>query len=113
MATATEMAREAKHDISLLRLEFRGFADGFKSLDIRTMSERLAVLEEKVGRLEKVAEEVKHVPAILDRLNKLEEEKRESYKRVWQFFFLLGGVVLGVVGNLIAGALKPNGGQSK
>lgn len=113
MATPTETARQAQTDVSLLRQEFESFVDGYERLDVLAMSHRLAVLEAQMNRLERVAEEVKHIPAILDRLNKLEEEKRESYKRVWQFFFLLGGVVLGVVGNLIAGALKPNGGQPK
>jgi len=104
------MARQAQTDLSLLRLEFGLFKTDHQGLEIPGMRVRLVVLEEKLVRLEKAVEEVKHIPAILDRLNRQEEEKRESYKRVWQFFFLLGGVVLGVIGNLIVSALKSSGG---
>ena len=136
-AGATELARNAISHSVLLRTEFELFRDQCADLSLPELRERVAVLEtqvvdlrreaesatrlrhahavleEKVTRLEKVAEEAKQLPVILDRLNKLEDEKRESYKRVWQFFFLLAGVVLGVVGNLIAGSLRQNGGPSK
>ena len=106
MVTPTELARQAQTDILLLRQEFRTFVDGYKSLDVRTMSERLAVLEDRVARLEKAVEEVKHMPAILDRLNKLEEEKRESHKRSANFIYAVIGIAIGIVGNLIVSAFK-------
>lgn len=126
----TQLARDAKHAIDLLKQDVELFKKQFEGLELLQLREQVAiltregdalrkevvsasklretnaVLEEKVARLEKVAEEAKQLPVILDRLNKLEEEKRESQKRVWQFFFLLGGVVLGIVGNLIVSAFK-------
>ena len=114
MATAAELARDASHKTALLQQDVNLLREEVQRLELVLLRERVAVLENAVTRLEKVAEDVKPIPAILDRLNKLEEEKRESYKRVWQFFFVLGGVVLGVVGNLVVSALKPSGvGQPK
>ncbi len=94
-----------------LRREFELFSERFERLELAKLREANAVLEAKVARLEKVAEDAKQLPVILDRLNKLEEERRESQKRTWQSFFAAIGVAFGVlggvIGQLILSAVKP------
>lgn len=137
----TDLAREAAAKGDILRNEFDLFCKQVSELSLPELRERVvvletevaglrkeseasaqlrhanAVLEEKVARLEKVAEEAKQLPVILDRLNKLEEEKREAGKRLWQFIFAAVGLVLGVlgglVGQLLLSAVRPGGASTK
>ncbi len=125
-----QLARDAKHAIDLLKQDVELFKKQFEGLKLLQFRERVAiltregdalrkevaaasklretnaVLEEKVARLEKVAEEAKQLPVILDRLNKLERDKDESTRRAANFVYAVIGIALGVVGNLIVSAFK-------
>ena len=102
----TELATEVRQDVSVLRKEFELFVADANRINAQGIRERRAVAEERIAKLEEVVEEVKHIPVILDRLNKLEEERRESHKRGANFIYAVLGISLGVVGNLIVSAFK-------
>lgn len=93
MATPSEMARDAQKHSENLRIEFELLKQDIEKFDLLRIGERLIRIEEKTVQLEKSNEEIKRVPVIDDRVNKLEKHKDDSEKRGWQFVYIFSGAV--------------------
>ena len=106
MATPTEMAREAHTQIALLRAEFEIHQRGIETLKLIDLRERLAVLDEKIAKLERELEAVKCLPVIVVRVDKLEQHRDETDKRRWQFVVLFVGGILTLAINLVVSFVR-------
>jgi hypothetical protein len=134
--SALQMAREAKHAVELLAQQVELLVARIDELDLLQLRDRVKVVEQTLPDLVRRASEAEqwekrvaivegHVADLNrskddfdkltvraavtdDRVNKLEKKDDEAGKRVWQFLFVLLGVVFGVVGNLIVSAFKPH-----
>ena len=89
----TRLAREAKEAIELLQKDHDFLRERFDVLELLDLRERVARFEERLARVEKTLEELKLVPVLEDRVNKLEHREEESSKRRWQFAYIFAGAV--------------------
>ena len=77
--SAIELARTTRNDLAILEREFNLHIETFKSYELAELRTSVAVLSERVVRLEKA--------------------KDEADKRQWQFVY----ITLGVIGSLLSG----------
>lgn len=77
--SAIELARTTRSDLALLEQEFNLHIETFKSYELAELRTMVAILSERVVRLEKAKEDVD--------------------KRQWQFVY----ITLGVIGSLLSG----------
>jgi hypothetical protein len=97
----TRLAREAKEAGELLKQEHEFLLSRFDDLDLLGLRERVARIEERLLRVEKTQEDIKEVPVLADRINKLEKHKEETEKRGWQFVFIGAGAGLALIGGIV------------
>ena len=97
----TQMAREAKHAVDLLKQDVELFKERLDALDLIQLRERVAVLESHVKKQDALLEELKptraeaeELGALKNRISQLEDEKKRGETRSFQVTVLfLGGVI--------------------
>ena len=102
----TQLAREAKDAISRLKQDHEFLQKRFEDLDLLEVRERVARIEERLSRIEKIQEEHKELPVLADRINKLEKNKEEADRRYWQFVVLFIGGILTLAINLVVSFIR-------
>lgn len=105
MASLTELAQDALAQLELLRNQLDAFRQSFDRLDLIQLRERVRVIEERVSKLGKSAEEMdelrKLVAVLEDRENELKNVKEESDKRQWQLVYIFAGAMASLLVTVI------------
>jgi len=93
----SELARQAMTNGTALRIEFDLFRGDVKDLKLSELRERCALLESQLVALRKEVDTVpqlRQANAVLeDRMGKLEKRAEEADKRQWQFVYIFAGAM--------------------
>lgn len=97
MATPTELANNALGQGAVLRTEFELLRGDIFRLNLPELRERCVVLETQLVALRKetdVLPQLRQANAVLeDRVAKLEKRAEEADKRQWQFVYIFAGAM--------------------
>jgi hypothetical protein len=98
---AEKLAQEAREHSLILRTEFDILKQQVEKHDLAQLRERLAVLEDRTGKLAEQVEQLKptkaeseEMGAIKNRITQLEEQKKLTDTRLFQFYMLFAGGVI-------------------
>jgi hypothetical protein len=90
----TEKVRILQEEVLVLKAQILAIQKDIDRSDVHRVRERLAVIDERLNRLDRAIEEHKQFPVLENRLAQLEEQKKLGDTRLFQFVMLfVGGVI--------------------
>lgn len=104
--TTAELARQTASEFADLKKDVELLLKQTEQLKLNELPTDLAVLNHRLAQIEKAAEDLRIMPVLTDRVNKLEKHKEEADRRYWQFVVLFVGGILTLAINLVVSFVR-------